>query len=194
MLIRHIHHHSKKDKLILMLKQHYCSISDDQQLHNKSKPVSNLLYDNACKYYQINHKWQISKHEIRFPLHFTKILNPYKSAEHSPQVSYTWEKKSLPAALRQSSIYTHMKLLLAIAALQWWPKPDKHFNNCRASKGYHTPPLSKVDQLYKEHHSNFIVVGDWSVAVKISAHFTGWLPCKTCSSMIRPETVPIPIP
>ena len=34
----------------------YCSISDDQQLHNKSKPVRNLLYDNACKYYQINHK------------------------------------------------------------------------------------------------------------------------------------------
>ena len=32
--------------------------------------------------------------------------------------------------------------------------------NCRASKGNHTPPLSKVDQLYKEHHSNFIVVGD----------------------------------
>ena len=34
----------------------YYSISDAQQLHNKSKPVSNLLYDNGCKYYKINHK------------------------------------------------------------------------------------------------------------------------------------------
>ena len=95
MLIRHIHHHSKKDKLILMLKQHYCSISDDQQLHNKSKPVSNLLYDNACKYYQINHKWQISKHEIRFPLHFTKILNPYKSLQNTAHKSVIPERKNL---------------------------------------------------------------------------------------------------
>ena len=66
---------------------------------------------------------------------------------------------------RMVNIYTHMKLLLATAALQWWQQADKHLNNCRASKEYHTPPLSKVDHLCNEHHNNFILV-DWSKPVK----------------------------
>ena len=41
------------------------------------------------------YKQQISKHDTRFPWHFTKILNPYKSTEHNLQVSYTWENKNL---------------------------------------------------------------------------------------------------
>lgn len=63
------------------------------------------------------------------------------------------------------NIYTDMKLLFATAALQWWQQADKHLNNCRASKEYHTPPLSKVDHLCNEHHNNFILV-DWSKPVK----------------------------
>ena len=58
----------------------------------------------------------------------------------------------------------------------------------------YTTWLSKVDQLYNEHHSNFILVEDWTVAVKIRDYFTGWSLCSTCSSMTRPNTVPIPLP
>lgn len=58
----------------------------------------------------------------------------------------------------------------------------------------YTTWLSKVDQLYNEHHSNFILVEDWTVAVKIRDYFTDWSLCSTCSSMTRPNTVPIPLP
>ena len=72
---------------------------------------------------------------------------------------------------RMVNIYTHMKILLATAALQWWQQPGKLLNNYRPSKEYYAPPLSKVDHLYNEYHNNFILVEDWSKPVKISAHF-----------------------
>lgn len=104
------------------------------------KPVSNLLYDSAFKYQQINHKRKISQHYIRFPLHFTKTLSTIQICRTQPTRQLYLKKKisvscpeatasinetksslhvtSLGLTCKWVNIYTHMKLLLATAAPQ----------------------------------------------------------------------------